>query len=60
MILGFRRADDRNEAELGRTALLKGVPGLISVVIAGKARSDLDKAHGRAFREPAPPKTLQP
>lgn len=31
----FSDQDDRNEAELARTALLKGVPGLISVVIAG-------------------------
>ena len=31
----FSEQDDRNEAELARTALLKGVPGLISVVVAG-------------------------
>lgn len=31
----FSDQDDRNEAELARTALLKGMPGLISVVIAG-------------------------
>ena len=31
----FSGQDDRNEAELARTALLKGMPGLISVVIAG-------------------------
>lgn len=31
----FSEQDDRNEAELARTALLKGMPGLISVVIAG-------------------------
>ena len=31
----FAEQDDRNEAELARTALLKGMPGLISVVIAG-------------------------
>lgn len=31
----FSDQDDRNEAELARTALLKGVPGLISIVIAG-------------------------
>ncbi|MEQ9040228.1 MAG: ThiF family adenylyltransferase [Silicimonas sp.] len=30
----FSDQDDRNEAELARTALLKGMPGLISVVIA--------------------------
>jgi molybdopterin/thiamine biosynthesis adenylyltransferase len=31
----FSEQDDRNEAELARTALLKGAPGLISIVIAG-------------------------
>lgn len=31
----FSEQDDRNEAELARTALLKGMLGLISVVIAG-------------------------
>lgn len=31
----FSEQDDRNEAELARTALLKGMPGLISIVIAG-------------------------
>ena len=31
----FSEQDDRNEAELARTALMKGMPGLISVVIAG-------------------------
>jgi molybdopterin/thiamine biosynthesis adenylyltransferase len=31
----FSEQDDRNEAELARTALLKGTPGLISIVIAG-------------------------
>lgn len=31
----FSEQDDRNEAELARTALLKGMPGLISVIIAG-------------------------
>ncbi|ABI76830.1 ThiF family protein [Hyphomonas neptunium ATCC 15444] len=31
----FSEQDNRNEAELARTALLKGAPGLISVVIAG-------------------------
>jgi molybdopterin/thiamine biosynthesis adenylyltransferase len=31
----FSKQDDRNEAELARTALLKGMPGLISLVIAG-------------------------
>lgn len=30
----FSEQDDHNEAELARTALLKGMPGLISVVIA--------------------------
>ncbi len=30
----FSDQDDRNEAELARTALLKGVPGLVSIVIA--------------------------
>ena len=30
----FSEQDDRNEAELARTALLKGIPGLISLVIA--------------------------
>lgn len=30
----FSAQDDRNEAELARTALLKGLPGLISIVIA--------------------------
>lgn len=30
----FSEQDDRNEAELARTALLKGMPGLISLVIA--------------------------
>jgi molybdopterin/thiamine biosynthesis adenylyltransferase/proteasome lid subunit RPN8/RPN11 len=31
----FSEQDDRNETELARTALLKGVPGLISIVVAG-------------------------
>lgn len=31
----FSEQDDRNEAELARTALLKGMPGLISILIAG-------------------------
>lgn len=31
----FSEQDNRNEAELARTALLKGAPGLMSVVIAG-------------------------
>jgi len=31
----FSKQDDRNEAELARTALIKGAPGLISVLIAG-------------------------
>lgn len=31
----FSEQDDRNETELARTALLKGVPGLISIVMAG-------------------------
>ena len=31
----FSDQDDRNEAELARTALLKGAPGLLSIVIAG-------------------------
>lgn len=31
----FSEQDDLNEAELARTALLKGVPGLISIVMAG-------------------------
>jgi proteasome lid subunit RPN8/RPN11 len=31
----FSEQDDRNEAELARTALLKGMPGLISIIIAG-------------------------
>ncbi len=31
----FSDQDDRNEAELSRTALLKGAPGLLSLVIAG-------------------------
>ncbi|WP_417260234.1 ThiF family adenylyltransferase [Celeribacter sp.] len=30
----FSKQDDRNEAELARTALIKGAPGLISVLIA--------------------------
>lgn len=31
----FSDQDDRNEIELARTALLKGAPGLLSIVIAG-------------------------
>ena len=31
----FSKQDDRNEADLARTALLKGLPGLVSIVIAG-------------------------
>jgi len=31
----FSKQDDLNEAELARTTLLKGLPGLISIVIAG-------------------------
>lgn len=31
----FSKQDDRNETELARTALIKGAPGLISVLIAG-------------------------
>lgn len=31
----FSRQDDLNEAELARTALIKGAPGLISVLIGG-------------------------
>jgi molybdopterin/thiamine biosynthesis adenylyltransferase len=31
----FSDQDDRNEAELARTALLKGVSGLISIILAG-------------------------
>ena len=31
----FSKQDDQNEAELARTALIKGAPGLISVLIAG-------------------------
>lgn len=31
----FSKQDDRNEAELARTALIKGASGLISVLIAG-------------------------
>lgn len=31
----FSKQDDLNEAELARTALIKGAPGLISVLIAG-------------------------
>lgn len=31
----FSEQDDRNEAELARTTLIKGAPGLISVLIAG-------------------------
>lgn len=30
----FSEQDDRNEAQLARTALLKGMPGLVSIVIA--------------------------
>ncbi|WP_281823539.1 ThiF family adenylyltransferase [Jannaschia rubra] len=30
----FSEQDDRNEAELARTALLKGMPGLVSIIIA--------------------------
>jgi len=33
----FSKQDDRNEAELARTALIKGAPGLISVLIAGNS-----------------------
>lgn len=32
----FSKQDDRNEAKLARTALIKGAVGLISIVIAGK------------------------
>ncbi|UWQ74430.1 ThiF family adenylyltransferase [Leisingera sp. M658] len=48
----FSEQDNRNEAELARTAALKGMPGLISVVIAGNgdiaARiwAQADKAEG--------------
>ena len=31
----FSKQDERNEADLARTALLKGLPGLVSIVIAG-------------------------
>lgn len=34
-IAEFSEQDDRNEAELARTALIKGVPALVSIVIDG-------------------------
>ena len=50
----FSDQDDRNEAELARTALLKGAPGLLSIVIAGTgdiaARIWMQKDKGRRYR----------